>query len=347
MLRNNVILADCQPKEIESFAEGCNTIAKNPFKIISSISNWEHGSILQNLRRYVAYFIFPLNIFFRRGKYEIILGWQQFYAINFALFCRLFHVKKQNVVGVVNFTYKRKKGLIGKLYHAYMKYSCNNNYVDYFHVLSHNYVSICSNELGIDASKFIVTGFGIPDTYEEMKDLKVPLKNFSLSIGRSNRDFNFLVKVWEQDCLKDKLLVIASDTWKPAFDLQKNIIFRNDIKYEESFAWFNNCDLCVTPIADGNICSGDTVLLTGMMFSKPVVVTCPSTLAEMYVKDGENGIYITKDAKDAAERISSLLENNEEMKCLGSMARKSFLLNYSRKSMGVALCAKIKQLICN
>ena len=95
MLRNNVILADCQPKEIESFAEGCNTIAKNPFKIISSISNWEHGSILQNLRRYVAYFIFPLNIFFRRGKYEIILGWQQFYALNLAFFCRLFHTKKR------------------------------------------------------------------------------------------------------------------------------------------------------------------------------------------------------------------------------------------------------------
>lgn len=341
--KNNIILADCCPEEVATFAEGCNSIANNPFKILSSISNWGHGGFIPNLRRYTTYFTFPFKIFLNRDKYNVILGWQQFYAINFALFCRLFHVRKRNVVIAANFTYKRKKGFIGKLYRAYMKFSCDNKYVDYFHVPSHNYVSVCCKELKIDESKFIVTRFGIPDTYEDMKNMKVPIDNYSLSIGRSNRDFDFLVNVWKQDCLKDKILVIASDTWKPSTSLPENILYRNDIKYEESFAWINCCNLCITSIDDGSICSGDTVLLTGMMFAKPVVVTTPSTLAEMYVTDNENGMCISKDIKEAARKISNLLENKAEILRLGNVARKSFVSNYSRYSMGSALCLSIKE----
>lgn len=341
MNKINVILADCQPEEVKSFADGCFAEANAPFEIISSISNWGHGGTMQNLRRYAAYFTFPFKVFLRRKRYNAIFGWQQFYAINFALFCRLFHVRKSNLVVTVNFTYKRKNGLIGHIYHRYMKFSCNNKYLDYFHVPSHSYVKRCCDDLGLSEDMFIVTGFGVPDTYGQMKHLKAPLNNYTLSIGRSNRDFDFLVDVWKQDCLKNNTLVIASDTWKPRSELPENIIFRNDIKYDESFAWFNCCDMCITPIADGNICSGDTVLLTGMMFAKPVVVTTPSTLAEMYVRDGINGIYIPKVVEDAALKIGALLNDKEKMLRIGKSARESFLSNYSRRSMGMSLCSQI------
>lgn len=345
MESKNIILSDCLPGEIMTLADGCNEVSKEPFQILSSLSNYGHGSIFLNLKRYVAYFIFPLRIFFWRKRYRIILGWQQFYVINLALFCRLFHVRKRNVLIVGNFTYKRKKGLLGTIYRWYMIYCCASKYIDYFHVLSYSYASICSKELGIDSAKFIVTGFGIPDVYEEKKDLKVPLSNYCLTIGRSNRDFEFLVDVWKQDCLKGRTLVIASDTWKPSTILPSNIIFRRDIGYEDSFAWFNNCDLCITSIDDGNICSGDTVLLTGMMFAKPVVVTAPSTLAEMYVRDGENGLCIPKNAEDAAIKIAALLADKDEMKRLGDSARSTYLKSFSRKSLGVAICSQIKEAI--
>ncbi len=80
-----------------------------------------------------------------------------------------------------------------------------------------------------------------------------------------------------------------------------------------------------------------------MMFAKPVVVTTPSTLAEMYVTDNENGMCISKDIKEAARKISNLLENKAEILRLGNVARKSFVSNYSRYSMGSALCLSIKE----
>lgn len=343
MKKQNIVLADCAPKEIRTFTEGCNTIMVNSkFEILSSISNGSHKGVVKNFIRYLKYFTFPFLIFLNRKKYNTILGWQQFYAINIALFCRLFRVKKCNTIVAVNFTYKRKNGIIGKLYYSYMKFSCLNKYIDYFHVPSYNYVNICNKELGIDKKKFIVTNFGIPDTYKDMKSLKAPMTNYSLSIGRSNRDFDFLVNVWKQKCMKDKTLVIASDTWKPTYKLPSNIVHKTDISNKDSSAWFNNCNLCVIPISDGNICSGDTVLLTGMMFGKPVVVTSPSTLSEMYVEDGVNGICIEKHVEKAALIIADLLNNDYKRNILGNNARKCFLAKFSRRSMGIQLCKKLK-----
>lgn len=343
--KTNIILADCDPGEIKTFTEGCNTVVSDSkFKVLSSISNGSHKGIIKNFIRYLKYFTFPFLIFLNREKYNVILGWQQFYAINFALFCRLFHVNKCNTNVVVNFTYKHKSGIIGKIYYLYMKYCCQSEYIDYFHVLSYNYIDICSKELGINKEKFIVTSFGVPDTYEDMKYLKTPMKDYSLSIGRSNRDFNFLVNVWKQDCMKGNTLLIVSDTWKPAEQMPPNVIHRTDIGYEDSFAWFNNCSLCITPISDGRICSGDTVLLTAMMFGKPVIVTTPSTLSEMYVKDGVNGICVEKNAEKAALIISEILSDKGRRTELGTNARKCFLEYFSRKSMGEHLCKKIKEL---
>lgn len=341
----NIILADCNPEEIKTFAEGCNTIVANSkFKILSSISNGSHKGIIKNLFRYLKYFTFPFLIFLNRKKYNVILGWQQFYAINFALFCRIFNVKKTNTIIIGNYTYKAKKGVIGRLYYKYMKYSCSNKYIDYIHVPSFNYADRNSRELNIPIEKFIIQQFGIVDMSNSIDNIKAPMENYSLSIGRSNRDFDFLVKVWSQPCLKNNILVIASDTWKPNRDLPSNIIYRNDIKYKESFVWIKYSQICITPIDDINLCSGDTVLLTGMMFARPVVITRPSTLAEMYVEDGVNGVCIEKDAKKAELIISDLLNDDEKRETLGNNARKCFLDKFSRRSMGIQLCKKIKEL---
>lgn len=185
--------------------------------------------------------------------------------------------------------------------------------------------------------KFIITTFGIPDTAAEVQGDNPLGKDYILSIGRSNRDFDFLVEVWKSPLLARHTLVILSDTWMPTTSLPKNIIWQNNIVGEASRVWFKYATACITPIDDGNIASGDTVLLTGMMHAKPTIITTPSTLAEMYILDGENGICVPKDADKAAERIATVLNSNEQLMLLGQAARKSYLQNFSRESMGRAI----------
>ena len=296
----------------------------------------------KNLLRYMKYFTVPLSFLCKTGKYDMALGWQQFYAINLAFFSRLFHVKKRCRLVAVNFTYKRKKGIVGKIYHKFMHYAVTNKYIDYLHVLSYGYAERCHQELGITKDKFIITHFGVPDTYEEWKTSDVDMKDYILSIGRSNRDFDFLVKVWKQENMKNIPLVIISDMWHPKEELPNNVKWLSNVTGDASRPWINCCKIMIIPIDDGNICSGDTVLLNGMMSKKPVIVTTPSTLSEMYIDNGKDGLCYDKDVKAFADKVAALYNDDDRIHQLGENARESYKEKFSRYAMGEAIAKAIK-----
>lgn len=347
-MKNNVILTDCVESEIKSFAEGISKSLGEEIKINSSISNWTQKNKLMDLYRYVKYFTFPFVFFlFHRKEYKLVIGWQQFYAILFAFYCKLFRIRKTSVIVACNFTYKRKNGIIGKIYHAFMKYAVNNSYLDYCHVPSHEYVQLCCDELGVSKEQFIVTNFGVPDIYDIWKKSVVNCSNYVLSIGRSNRDFDFLIEVWSDIKLKDYKLIIISDTYHVTTELSPNVEIINNIFGDAQFPWLFNADLIIIPIADGRICSGDTVLLNGMVFEKTIIVTKPSTLYEMYIQDGKNGYALEKEKEKFASFVSNLLACPDKLKYIGKQARQSYINNFSRYSMGEKIGNTLYTIIYN
>lgn len=96
------------------------------------------------------------------------------------------------------------------------------------------------------------------------------------------------------------------------------------------------------PIDDGSICSGDTVLLKAMSYSKPVVVTSPSTLGEMYIDDNVNGLLVEKNIDEFARRVLALFMDSKKMLDIGVNARRKYEIRYSRYQMGVKLGEQIK-----
>lgn len=340
----NVILADCDKEEVKTLQDGLNDGKKWNFTTESCISNGSHRGGY-NLLRYLKYFTFPWHILLHRGKYNVIIGWQQFYAINFAFFSHLFHVKKINPLIAFNFTYKQKEGVVGKIYKRYMSYALHGEYIDYLHVPSNNYAQSCSKDLNIPIEKFLVTTFGVPDQYDDWKDSKVSINGYTLSIGRSNRDFDFLVKVWSRPELSKHKLVLISDTYKPSIPIPENVQLFNNITGEASKPWIANCNMMIIPIDDGSICSGDTVLLTGMLFKKCVVVTAPSTLSEMYIQKGVDGITLEKDTETFTKRIAYLLDAKDERKKIGENARKTYLARFSRFQLGKQVQTYVEKII--
>lgn len=341
MSRNNLILADCDEEEIKSFAEGLQSAIGEKFEIKNKECNGSHN-LINNIKRYVSYFIYPFKFFINRKKYNYIIGWQQFFALFFVFYCNLFHVKKENIVVVCNFTYKEKGFLVKKIYRRFIKFCIDNEYLDYIHVLSKKYAQKCSKEFNVPLNKFITTTFGLPDTYEKWKDSKVEYNNYSLAIGRSNRDYDFLINVWKKISNDQKLLIIC-DQYKTNKKLPDNIIIRNDITGDKQFPYIMNCKLMIIPLKNGDICSGDTVLLKAMSYYKTVVVTEPSTLCEMYIKNEKNGICLSKNVEKFANEMEKLLKNEKKINEIGQEARKSFIDNFSRESMGM----KIGELITN
>lgn len=337
--KENIILADCEVEELIELVEGLQYAFGEEFVIKSKVPKSDR-SMVGKLKRYVTYILYPLTYIMNHKKYKYIIGWQQFYALLYAFYCRIFHIKKGSIIVALNFTYKEKKGVIGKIYKKFMEYCVKSDYLDYIHVLSNNYAKICAKTFEISEKKFIVTPFGLPDTFDQWKDSKVEYNNYSFSIGRSNRDFDFLVNVWKK-MPKNEILLIASDVYKPAISLPANVIHRTNISGDLQFAYIANCKSMIISIDDGKICSGDTVLLKAMSYEKPVIVTIPSTLAEMYIVNEENGLLVKKSQDEFIKKVEYLLENNEFRNFLSKNARKSFEDYYSRKSMGINVAYKL------
>lgn len=331
-MKKNIVLADCVEEEIVNLIKGLETSTNKTFFCESLIACGIRTGIMSELKRYYKYFYAAWRTYKNRDKYEIIIGWQQFYGLIFSFYSTLFRTKKKNTLVVLNYTYKEKKGIFGKIYKGFMKKCLNDKYIDYIHVLSHEYADLISKTFNFPRKKIIVSGFGVDDIYLNWKDSQVPLnyiKNgYALSIGRSNRDFDFLIKAWEN---LNFPLVIISDTYN-GNSFNKNINIIKNVSGDLQYPWMINAKMVIIPIDDGRICSGDTVLLTSLSFEKNVIVTSPSTLGEMYIENGKNGFLIEKNREKFVSLIKKILSNSE-IEC-GVKARKSYLENYSREAMG-------------
>ena len=330
--RENAVLADCVAEEVQPLVKEL-FFDSQPFNVKVHIANWKRTGKISELKRYAKYFWVGFCYFLKRKNYAAVVGWQQFYALIFCFFCAVFFVKKTTVTMALNFTYKEKKGKLSKLYRWFMGKCVSPEYMDYIHVLSDNYADQICKEFNFPRDRIVVTSFGTLDRYEELSKLSSPegykTDGYALAIGRSNRDYDFLIDAWQGIQYP---LVIISDTYaKETSD--PNITILRNVAGDESYPWIANCGLMIIPIDDGSICSGDTVLLTAMSLERKIIVTKPSTLAEMYVEDGSNAVLVEKDAAMLKRAVNQIL-HTEQGNQLGKKARESFLTSFTIESMG-------------
>ena len=330
-----VILADCAPDEVQSFADEL-VYGTHKFQVESYISNWKRTGIVSELKRYGTYFAVGFCYFLKRHEYHMIAGWQQFYTLIFCFFCSIFRVRKCTTVVALNYTYKEKQGAVSGGYRWFMRKCMDQNYLDFIHVPSDEYADIIAKQFGFPRERIIVARFGVNDCYADFSAMPAPSRyqkdGYALAIGRSNRDYDFLLRAWEKI---DYPLVIISDTYKGETELERVEILKN-VAGEDSYPWIANCGLMVIPIDEPAICSGDTVLLTAMAAKRKIIVTVPSTLAEMYIEDGKNAVLVPKTEKELRQAVAAV-RYSEVYSLLGEGARDSFLKSYSRQSMGKAV----------
>lgn len=340
-MKKNVILADCAAEEVADLAEeldfgGQGTIVE------SYIANGKRTGIVSELRRYGTYFAVGFQCFCRRREYNVIVGWQQFYALIFCFFCNVFRVKKENTVIVLNFTYREKRGIFAGVYRWFAGKCLSEAYCDYLHVLSESYADRVSREFSFPRDRILVTPFGVHDAFEEYGGVRPPegmeKEGYALAIGRSNRDYDFLIRAWKGILYP---LVILSDTYTGKVE-GENVTHRTDVAGADAYPWIANCALLILPIEDEAVCAGDTVLLTAMSLQRRILVTAPSALAEMYIAHGENAVLAPKEITAFQKIVGEILYSGRYAD-LGARARESYLKNFSLRSMGKNLSAALKE----
>ena len=101
----NVALFDSTEQEAAEFIRGLIDSTGYEWHAKVCQSNQGRSEWYRNALRYIKYFAFPFWVFVNRRKYRNIIGWQAFYGLVFAFYCKLFRVKKTNTLIIKNFIY--------------------------------------------------------------------------------------------------------------------------------------------------------------------------------------------------------------------------------------------------
>lgn len=326
----NIAMFDSNREEAEDFIKGLEQSTGLSWEALVYTANNGRKNKLGNAVRYFKYFAFPFMVFLHRKNYDNVIGWQAFYGLLYAFYCRLFHVKKVNTLLIKNFTYKPKKGLIGKVYFHFMNYIVKSKYIDAFVCTSQTFCDYCAEVFHEPAERFVYLPFGVND-FTKRVDMSAPSSNdYILSLGRSNRDWSFLI-----DSLADTkypVRIVCDELHRDK--LPVNIQIFNNVWGDESFEFIKNCKFMIIPIQDGKIGSGETVLLQTMSFSKPIIITKPSCLADDYVTDRETGLVVAKDKDELIAAVDKLWNDQELYDRIAHNCRNLYESKHSLLSYG-------------
>ena len=335
-MKKNGIFIDMPAIKPWEFAQGVEEKTRTKWEVISYVSN-DRSSKLMEILRYCKYFYYAFKIFIHRNKYANIVAWQQFYGLLLAFYCRLFGVKKQFSLIVMTFIYKRKHGLLGNIYHSFMQFALNNKYIDKIIVYSQNEVNYYS-KLFSKTDKFVFIPLGINNITNFQIDEKLERQKYILSVGRSNRDYQFLYET-----LKDTEFIVKILSGTVNQPPTNNIEIYTKVFGQEMFHYLNNCFCVVIPLADTKISSGQLVALQAMQLGKPIIFTESDGIAD-YVINGYNGIIVKKEKEALITALQELYSNNSLYMTLSQNARLEYDKKYSIKRLGNNVGDLIKNL---
>ena len=328
-LDKNIILIDTNPDEGKNFCKALSESTQIEWHLIDCISNKGRTHKYINIIRYFKYFIFPLRIFLNRKKIDNIVTWQQFYGLIYAFYCRFFHIKKKQSLLIMTFIYKRKKGIIGKIYHQFIKYIITSKYIDILICTTNKERFIYSELFNVNINKFVFVPWGIPDYKSKVYADESSKEKFIFSTGRSNRDWNFLIKNLKNTEYK---LKIACDELQ--YKILNNIEIYNDIHGLKLFQYFQNCYCVIISIEDPNIASGQTVLLYAMQFKKPLIVTKSSGLTDDYIINNYNGLIIEKNKDELLNALEKIYNDKCLYEKLATNGYNEYETKYSTSMLG-------------
>lgn len=322
-IKENIILSDNSVEDMYEFKEGLENSTKQKWNIIVENSNKLRKNKFDNIIRYIKYFLFPLKVFLKRKKFKNIVAWQQFYGIVFAFYCNFFKVKKNNNLTIMTFIYKEKK-FFKVLYFKFIKFSIKNKYVDNIIVCSKKECEYYSNIFDMDSSIFHFEKIGINRIKVEKEYSE---KGYLISIGRSNRDYEFLINSLENT--KYNLKIITDLNIKSN---SQNIKIYSNVYGDEYHAMLKNSFAVVIPLKNLKISSGQLVILTAMQLGIPIIITESNGIKD-YVKNNYNGLLI-KNNKDELIQAIEQLYNKEFYEKIKDNAYKCYLTQYSSIKLG-------------
>lgn len=325
MEKKRLILVGNPVEENWEFRRGVEKQTGTPWDVKVCVINQYNG--LKKYTRYFTYIIGPFMLFLRRNRYSHIISWEQFLGLVTVFFMRLFRVKNAPKMTVMALIYKPKKGLVGRVFEWFVRYTVTSEYVHRIIVYSQSEVDYYTEYFGVSRSKFASELLGVadrPDLRSEPREARAP---YYVAAGRSNRDYDFLRQAWPKD---EAELLIICDVEKS--EDEGNIKYLKTCHGDEYLRLLAGARAALVPLKSEKFSSGQLVFLQAAMLGKPVITTPNDTVPD-YVDDGETGLIIRKTPEALADALQALSDPvNYQRMCLN--ARHAFETRFSLQELG-------------
>lgn len=305
------------------FVEAINNVTEKDWILLEKITL---GTMPKWRRKLTAY-LFTFKFMCCHPKAKQILAWQQMFGILPAFFNRyLFHRKKLHI-NIMTFIYKPKHGLAGKIYHWLFKSAIYSKYVKHIFVFSETEIAHYSSIFPEAKDKFHFVTLGIPMDNTDYTDNTLSQENYYFSTGLSNRDYDFLIKVFDGIPAK---LKIACPNLKQSVPDNIRILhscFGTDMK-----KYMFNSRAVLIPLKDLNISSGQLVFIAAMQMGKPIIIT-DSSPTRSYLND-DNAFILKNDIESWRKAIKSLDTDPLLCAAIGKSNRIRAEREFSAKGLG-------------
>jgi glycosyltransferase involved in cell wall biosynthesis len=334
---SNMVCVDWKPGQDWEFMKHLEAKTGMKWNIIGvNACQRRTGIIDKIINVYAKYFLFSFRIFFNRNEYKYLLAWQQFFGILLAFYCILFNVKKYPKIIILTFIYKEKQGIFKYIYYKFIKTVLKSKYICKIICFAASEKEYYLKKFNLSEDKIVHTYYGIEPTSNKAQFLNVMDNKYFLSVGRSNRDYEFLFDAFEKN--KEKLIVLCDDIIPRK---SENITTLNNIFGDEYINYLSNCIAVIIPLKDENISSGQLVFLRALELGKPVIVTTNNTITE-YLKNGYNCIVIEKTFEALSEAINRIKDDKEFYSLLVNNGKKTFNERFTIDKFSESLSQIIK-----
>jgi len=284
---------------------------------------------LTHISNYLSDFYVPILALIQRKHFDVTISWQMRLGICYGILKRVVHCNKPTVHIIQDFhidlTQTRWPYL---LQIALMKLAIPG--IDYFFCTSTEEEKIYSQMFGIDRNQIVFLPLIAPLSYFEEPDR--PKKDYIFSYGKSDRDFDVLIRAAAHLNIKTYIL---SRKYQPHIPLSENVfILRDPISEKELIEWITASRMVVFPLKDYRISAGQISMIEVMALARPLIITENMATKEYAVHRHSALFFKAGDDKELADQIQYLWNHREFAEQIGQQARQAALkLNDNRMTI--------------
>lgn len=287
------------------------------------------SSRLTHISKYLSEFYVPLLAAIQRKRFDVVVSWQMRLGVCYGILKRIVHSQNPPVHIIQDFHIDlTQTRWFYRFQLALLKWAIPG--IDYFFCTSTEEEALYSRMFHIPRSRIVF--LPLVESSSNFEEPSHPIKDYIFSFGKSDRDFETLIRAVTALKLKTYIL---SRTYKPKVPVPENVcIIRDYVSDREMVQWISSSRMVVLPLQDYRISAGQISMLEVMALARPLIITENMATKEYAVHRHSALFFEAGNDQELAGHIEYLWNNMETAERIGKQARQTALkLNDNRMTV--------------